>query len=307
MSLVAAVTGGNPSLFFIYHRISNCSFLVDTGAEVSVLPLPSHERFFNNPGPALVAANGSSSIKTYGKRTVTIELPIGWFQWTFVLANVSKPLLGVDFFRANSLLVDMQHYRLVNAKLFTSTPICKTNILAPHLNAITTSTNAYAQLLAKFSQIFNQLFLKIQPKHNVQHFIVTQGFPVHSHAQWLSPEKLTLAKQEFNKMLDMGIIRRSSSPWALPLPKPSGGWQPCGDYRCLNAITLPDRYSLPHTQDFTACLDSTKIFSKVDLIRGYHQVPVAEADICKTAVIIPFGLFEFLHMPFGLKNTAQAF
>ena len=139
---------------------------------------------------------------------------------------------------------------------------------------------------------------------------MTQGPPVHSRSRRLSPEKLALAKQEFNKILDMGIIRRSSSPWASPLhlvPKPSGGWRPCGDYRRLNAATLPDRYSLPHIQDFAARLDGAKIFSKVDLIRGYQQVPVAEADICKTAVITPFGLFEFLRMSFGLKNAAQAF
>ena len=84
-------------------------------------------------------------------------------------------------------------------------------------------------------------------------------------------------------------------------------WRPCGDYRRLNAATVPDRYSLPHIQDFAARLDGAKFFSKVDLIRGYHQVPVAETDICKTAVITPFGLFEFLRMPFGLKNAAQAF
>ena len=73
----------------------------------------------------------------------------------------------------------------------------------------------------------------------------------------------------------MGIIRRSSSPWASPLhfvPKPSGGWRPCGDYCRLNAATLPDRYSLPHIQDFAARLDGAKIFFKVDIIRGYHMI-----------------------------------
>ena len=61
------------------------------------------------------------------------------------------------------------------------------------------------------------------------------------------------------------------------------------------------------SKDFSAILEGATIFSKIDLICGYRQVPVAEADICKTVVITPFGLFEFLRMPFGLENAAQAF
>ena len=72
-------------------------------------------------------------------------------------------------------------------------------------------------------------------------------------------------------------------------------------------MTIDDRYPVPRLHDFTANLAGKTVFSKVDLIRGYHQVPVAPEDIEKTAVITPFGLFEFLRMPFGLKNTAQTF
>ena len=62
-----------------------------------------------------------------------------------------------------------------------------------------------------------------------------------------------------------------------------------------------------HIQDFTAHLAGAAVFSKVDLVRGYHQVPVRPQDVPKTAVITPFGLFEFLRMPFCLKGAAQTF
>ena len=60
-------------------------------------------------------------------------------------------------------------------------------------------------------------------------------------------------------------------------------------------------------QDLNSRLAGCKVFSKLDLVKGYHQVPVAAADIPKTAIVTPFGLFEYLFMPFGLKNTSQSF
>ena len=107
-----------------------------------------------------------------------------------------------------------------------------------------------------------------------------------------------------------GIVRCSSSPWSSPLymvPKPDGTWRPCGDFGHLDTATVPDRYPLPAVVDFSARIAGSMFFSKLDLQKGYFQIPMRPADIPKTAIITPFGLFEFLCLPFGLRNAAQTF
>ena len=111
-------------------------------------------------------------------------------------------------------------------------------------------------------------------------------------------------------MVEQSICGRSDSPWASPLflvEKKSGEWRPCRDYHQLNAITIPDGYQTAHIEDSTTRLHGKTIFTTLDLVRAYHLVPVAEQDIPKTAVTTPFGSFEFLAMPFGLRNAAQTF
>ena len=206
--------------------------------------------------------------------------------------------------------MDLKGKRLVDAETFSLTPLSKADVLAPHLSTVHQSNNEYYRLLSTFAQITTPQFATLPTKHGVEHFIKTTGPPISVRARRLPLDKLNSAKAEFNRMEEMGIIRRSNSPWASPLHmvrKASGGWRPSRDYRCLNDVTIPDQCSVPHIQDFSAHLAGATIFSKIDFVKGCHQVLVAPDDIYKTVIITQFGLYKFLRMPFGLKNAAQAF
>ena len=311
---LAAVARPNNSttkdrLLFATDRNSGRKYLVDTGAEISVFPATADQRWLNKPSTFLSAANGTD-IPTYGNRTIALRFGNRRFDWTFVVAKVSQPLLGADFLRAHSLMPDVNGQRLVDSTDFTSIDCGITSAHAPHINSVLAADDVYGKLLAEFPSVVQPTFNATAVRHGVEHYITTTGPPLHARSRRLPPDKLQIAKEEFEKMEKLGIVRRSDSPWSSPLhmvPKPDGGWRPCGDYRRLNEATEPDRYPVPNLQDFTANLAGARIFSKIDLIKGYHQVPVRVEDICKTAVVTPFGMFEFLRMPFGLKNAAQVF
>ncbi|PZC79258.1 hypothetical protein B5X24_HaOG216524 [Helicoverpa armigera] len=173
---------------------------------------------------------------------------------------------------------------------------------------ITPDSPNWLYVLAEYPNISKPFDALSQPKHNVVHQIITSGHPVYSKARPLPADKYLRVKKEIEHMVEIGICRPSKSPWSSPLhvtTKKTGELRLCGDYRRLNAITVPDRYPIPRVLDFTYILPGTSIYSKIDLKRAYNQIPVQ--DIEKTAVITPFGLFEFPRMPFGLRNAGQTF
>jgi len=87
----------------------------------------------------------------------------------------------------------------------------------------------------------------------------------------------------------------------------NGEGRQCGDYRRLKAITLPDRHPLLHVHTINQVFAGRAVFSTIDLVSAYHQIPLAPEDREKTAIITPYGIFEFNVMKFGLRNASQTF
>ena len=251
-----------------------------------------------------------------------VDLQIGVarrnFNWSFVIAEVTRPILGIDFLKENNLIIDVGNRLLTDPK----TGI-KINLTADEMDISTiTGINICAEvsppvksILDKYPSLTTPLQLaktnekvEITAKHEID---TKENNPVYCRPRPLTGKKLAAAKQEFTFLLDAGIIRYSKSPWASPIHMvkkgDSGKYRIVGDYRSLNAITENDKYPIPHLRTLLMSLHGKTVFSKIDLERAFLQIPMAEEDIPKTAVTTPFGLFEYKFMPFGLKNAGSTF
>ena len=140
--------------------------------------------------------------------------------------------------------------------------------------------------------------------------IETTGPPISQSAYRTPLAKRKLVEDAVEDMLQEGVIRPSSSPWASPItlvPKKDGTTRFCVDYRRVNAVTVQDQYPLPQIQYIFDQAGVSVIYSTLDLKSGYWQLEVEETSVSKTAFRCHCGHFEFLRMPFGLTIAPAVF
>ncbi|PIK36770.1 hypothetical protein BSL78_26396 [Apostichopus japonicus] len=168
--------------------------------------------------------------------------------------------------------------------------------------------NNVAKLLQRFDDILSDVPGRTQStEHDVY---VTNEVPITQKAYRLPQAKRAEIKSQLEQMLEAGIIKPSSSPWASPIvsvPKKDGSIRICTDYRKLNQVTKFDAYPIPRVDDIIDDVSGSPFISTLDLTKGYYQVPLSQAAREKSAFITPFGLFEYLVMPFGMRNAPATF
>jgi hypothetical protein len=164
-------------------------------------------------------------------------------------------------------------------------------------------------LVDKFSQLFNDNPGKTDA---IMHHIELQPGtrPIKMSPYRVNPDKAELIRKELDVMKQLGVIENSISPWASPvvlIPKPDGSIRFCIDYRKVNDKTVPDAHPLPRIDDLIDKVGKAKYMTKIDLSRGYWQVPLEEQSIPISAFVTPFGHFQWRYMPFGLRNAPATF
>nr|ABA97610.1 retrotransposon protein, putative, Ty3-gypsy subclass [Oryza sativa Japonica Group] len=163
-----------------------------------------------------------------------------------------------------------------------------------------------------FPDVFPEDLPGMPPDRDIEFIIdlIPGTAPISKRPYRMLVNELEEHKKQIRELQEKGFVRPSSSPWGAPVlfvKKKDGSMRMCVDYRSLNEVTIKNKYPLPRIDDLFDQLKGAKVFSKIDLRLGYHQLKIRTGDIPKTAFSTRYGLYEFTVMSFGLTNAPAYF
>ncbi|KAG7485602.1 hypothetical protein JOB18_014053 [Solea senegalensis] len=187
-------------------------------------------------------------------------------------------------------------------KLNRSTPVPVDDHLSPGQRA------DVASLQRQFADVFSPLPGRTNLIHH--HIETSPGVTVRSRPYRLPEHKRKTVQAELQAMLEMGVIEESNSDWCCPIVlvrKSDGSIRFCVDYRRVNEVSKFDAYPMPRVDELLDRLGTARFFTTLDLTKGYWQIPLSLESREKTAFSTPYGLYQFVTLPFGLFGAPATF
>jgi hypothetical protein len=168
------------------------------------------------------------------------------------------------------------------------------------------------RVVCEYPDVFPDDLPGMPPERDIEFLIdlLPGTTPIAKRLYRMSVGELEKLKKQLKELLDKQFIRPSSSPLGAPVifvEKKDGTQRMCVDYRALNEVTIKNKYPLPRIEDLFDQLKGARVFSKIDLRSGYHQLRIRPSDIAKTAFTTRYGLYEYTVMSFGLTNAPAYF
>lgn len=225
-----------------------------------------------------------------------------------------KKIKVIDGQPSAKLLASVAHCCLIQVRQITSTVEASNELSA--IDTTVQVSKPEKEELQRLKQQFVAIFEEprdlppIRGKFDHKIPLVPREGPVNIKPYRYPLKQRDIIEQLVQEMLERGIIQDSSSPFASPVVlvgKKDGTWRLCKDYKELNRKTVKDKFSIPVIDELIDELAGAKVFSKLDLRAGYHQLRLHPNDIFKTAFKTHTGHYEFLVMPFGLTNASASF
>src|SRR5512141_2002235 len=167
-------------------------------------------------------------------------------------------------------------------------------------------------IVCEYPDVFPEELTRMPPDREIEFAIeLAPGTaPIAKRPYRMAANELAEVKRQIEELESKGYVRPSSSPWGAPVllvKKKDGSERMVIDYRALNEVTIKNKYPLPRIDDLFDQLKGARVFSKIDLRSGYHQLKIRSEDIPKTAFSTRYGLYEFTVMSFGLTNAPAFF